>query len=125
MSGVPTEFIWDFSSKASFGLISDKPAACIKTAVTDSVELHFSVTISATARTDCIITGLLLLYKYQPPRQWLSTFCLHSHLFILPTSPPSVLTLSVVCLEIPSALPRFILEWREGMSRSLRYVNNR
>lgn len=80
----------------------------INIAVTGSVQSHLSVTISAKARTDCIITGLLLIYKYQPP----------------PPSPLFFLSLSFVWKSLPP-LHLFILWWRERISQGLRYVNNR
>lgn len=99
----------------------------INIAVTGRVQSHLSVTISAKARTDCIITGLLLIYKYQPP---------HPPLFLTPTPPISAhtltsllsplffLSLSFVWKSLPP-LHLFILRWRERISHGLRYVNNR
>ena len=99
--------------------------------VTGSVQSHSPVTISAKAFTDCIITGLLLIYKYQPPP---NCFSLSPRHFLLSLSPlyihhclPSILSFLVCCLETPFTSPLFALGWkgRKGMSHRLRYVNNR
>lgn len=94
----------------------------INVAVAVSVQLQCSVAISAKGRTGCIITGLLLIYKYQSPpccysTPHLVTFCSRPHLFIfLPASPLFILSLPVVVWKsLPP--PHFI-------PGCLRYVNN-
>jgi len=71
---------------------------------TGGVWWHFSVTTSAKARSDCIITGLYLIYKYLHPLHAPWHFLLTLSPLFFPTASPSGLFPTAVWKSLPSLI---------------------